>query len=134
MASSTQKTGKIRIPCAYCQGKGRDRFGVMSPLSQCAACHGKGFQWIVPPVVRCAYCHGGGVSPTGTRSYCLACCGKGLQSRIDRTASCPDCHSTGSNPNTGMYCNRCHGAGVIRPVVDVPLPQRSQTIEAGDST
>lgn len=115
------ETGNIRVPCAYCRQTGRDRYGVMSPLSACAACRGKRFHLIATPVVKWAYYHGSGASPTGTRSYCLACGGQGIQSRAERTQPCPDCHTLGAQRSTGLYCQQCHGAGMIRPQIDPAL-------------
>ncbi|MBW4519270.1 MAG: hypothetical protein KME16_06155 [Scytolyngbya sp. HA4215-MV1] len=106
-------SGSVQVQCAYCQGKGRDRFGVMSPQSTCQACHGTGTHWVTLPLIDCVYCRKTGISPTGTRNPCLACGGKAVQSQANRSFSCPRCGGTGTNQANGLYCYLCHGSGLV---------------------
>ena len=99
--------------CVYCRGKGVDPFAVMSPLSLCAVCLGKGTFAFPASAHPCAYCQGTGESPTGTRCACLACRGKGLVSVHKANSACPDCSGTGAYKPGLWYCFRCHGSGVI---------------------
>ena len=44
-ATATETTtaeGWVELTCAFCQGKGRDPFGLLSVLSTCGACCGAG--------------------------------------------------------------------------------------------
>ncbi|MEB3831534.1 hypothetical protein [Phormidium sp. CCY1219] len=100
-----------KLQCAYCQGTGKDRFGVMSALSSCPACQGRGYHWMTPPVVACAYCAHTGVSPTGTRNPCLACGGKGVHQRSPDAPLCENCGGTGRSRSGHFYCHPCHGSG-----------------------
>jgi len=97
--------------CAFCQGTGRDPFGVMSPLSNCSVCGGQGVVTVVKPYVTCHACDGTGVQPY-TRLTCLACAGKGVISVAERTETCPVCGGAGADTEN-RYCLRCHGTGVI---------------------
>lgn len=101
-----------RVVCAFCEGKGRDPFGIMSPESVCQVCNGTGAHLIVSPHVACAYCHGSGVE-SGTRNTCLSCGGKGRVSMNKQHAPCELCHGTGMEAESGLRCNACGGAGVI---------------------
>ncbi len=98
--------------CAFCKGKGVDPFGVMSFLSLCVVCLGKGFIELPGTVHKCAYCKGKGESPTGTRCTCPACRGKGLIPIKEPVSTCPDCQGKGTKDNW-WYCIGCHGAGLV---------------------
>ncbi len=104
---------KALVSCAYCRGTGRDRFGIMSALSTCTGCGGRGNVWVKKPLVACAYCHGSGVSPIGARNPCLACRGTGLGFIEDPTESCGSCGGTGLHKATRLYCLLCHGKGIV---------------------
>lgn len=110
---SKTENSTVKINCAYCQGTGKDRFGVMSALSTCPVCHGRGFHILTRPLVPCVYCGGSGVSPTGGRYYCLACGGKGVHHRPKTQQCCSECHGTGiTKGGSGFYCYTCHGSGL----------------------
>ncbi len=101
------------IPCAFCGGTGHDPFNILSHLSTCCVCGGRGDNAIHAPHVRCAFCDGTGVYP-GTGLTCTACNGRGRQTVPKANATCRHCGGRGVNPDTGasLYCPTCHGAGV----------------------
>ncbi|MFQ5873610.1 MAG: zinc finger domain-containing protein [Dehalococcoidia bacterium] len=101
----------IAVQCAFCRGKGKDPFGIMSELSTCCVCGGKGTVAIAEPYVACRACSGTGVEPF-SRLTCLACRGKGVVTAIQATERCPLCNGSGLH-TSHLYCLRCHGAGVI---------------------
>ncbi len=109
--------------CPYCEGTGKDRFGIVSPLSTCPVCHGRGAHRLFFPTVRCAYCRATGVSPIGGRNPCLACGGKGFHFQYRRPSLdepksppelCPACKGTGTKRSNGFYCYPCRGTGLKR--------------------
>ena len=65
------------VKCAFCRGTGLDRFPVLSPLSSCPVCHGRGVVRVEKPYEKCARCGGTGVY-TGSHLYCWTCRGKGV--------------------------------------------------------
>ena len=65
------------VKCAFCQGTGRDRFPVLSPLSNCPVCNGRGVVRVEKPYQKCPRCGGTGVY-TGSHLYCWTCRGKGV--------------------------------------------------------
>ena len=67
----------VEVKCAFCQGTGRDRFPVLSPLSNCPVCNGRGVVRVREPYEKCARCEGTGLY-TGSRLYCWTCRGKGV--------------------------------------------------------
>ena len=109
------KEGKgVEVQCAFCRGTGKDPFRLLSPLSACAVCGGKGTVWVKEPYVKCAFCGGTGVHPH-SRLTCTACMGKGVIHVEEPTRTCPVCHGWGSNPTDGLDlpCTTCGGAGVV---------------------
>ena len=113
-ATATEMTtveGWGDLTCAFCQGKGRDPFGLLSVLSTCGACRGAGKVRVKEPHVPCRACGGRGVQPF-TRLACLACGGRGVQTIPEPVETCPVCKGTGFD-GLHLYCLRCHGAGVI---------------------
>jgi len=99
------------VECVFCEGSGKDPFGVMSPLSTCCVCGGKGTVRIAEPYVPCRACDQTGVQPF-TRLTCLACGGKGVLTVRQPTETCPVCNGTGVGA-LNLYCLRCSGTGVI---------------------
>ena len=65
------------VKCAFCQGAGRDRYPVLSPLSNCPVCNGRGVVRVREPYEKCTRCEGTGVY-TGSHLYCWTCRGKGV--------------------------------------------------------
>ena len=65
------------LKCAFCQGGGRDPFRVLSPLSNCPVCNGRGVVRVQKPYEKCKTCNGTGLY-TRSRLYCWPCRGKGV--------------------------------------------------------
>ena len=106
---------RVSVKCSFCKGTGRDPYGVISNLSSCQVCSGKGEVKLREPVVKCAFCRGSGIQPhTTDRLHCMACKGKGWVPVIESSAGCPDCNGTGLYLGTyRQHCLRCNGQGVI---------------------
>ena len=79
--TASPKVGKkgewVEIKCAFCQGKGKDPFKVLSPLSNCGVCGGKGTVRVQEPYRRCDACLGTGIY-FRSRLSCGVCGGKGV--------------------------------------------------------
>ena len=102
----------VELTCAFCQGTGRDPFGLLSVLSTCGACRGSGKVRVKRPYVPCRACGGTGIQPF-TRLYCLGCGGKGVQSIPEGAMqTCPVCEGAGVD-GVGLYCQHCHGIGEV---------------------
>ncbi len=111
----TETATKLKtITCAFCEGTGKDPFGIMSPLSACCVCGGTGTVTIETPYVRCAFCDGTAIYPH-SRLTCTACEGTGSIPIETPTENCPNCQGTGVDPRyeAGFYCLVCHGAGIV---------------------
>lgn len=67
------------VRCAFCQGKGKDPFGLLSELSACQVCMGRGQVTVSTPYTTCPACEGSGVA-YDTRLVCTVCGGKGVVS------------------------------------------------------
>ncbi len=100
------------VKCVYCQGTGTDRWGLMSVLSKCQVCKGKGTVQIEEPYIKCPVCKGAGVE-RNKRLNCLACKGKGVVHIKEGTKTCPECGGAGKTGSVGLrkYCLKCHGTG-----------------------
>ncbi|MFA5111269.1 MAG: hypothetical protein WC443_07695 [Desulfobaccales bacterium] len=104
------------MPCAFCGGTGKDPFGIMSWLSTCCVCHGRGVVQVQSPSVPCAHCRGRGAIKTFT---CTVCGGKGrVAAFAGPTVPCPDCRGTG-DAVSALACLTCRGRGWI-PQGDTP--------------
>jgi len=111
---------RIAVTCAFCHSKGRDPFGIISPLSTCQVCGGTGRRTLRQPTVRCAYCRGTGVHP-GTRMTCTTCHGVGTVPAPADAVRCPCCGGTGWARDWPGYicsdssfsCPCCGGKGVV---------------------
>lgn len=102
------------VTCGFCEGRGRDPFGIMSHLSTCCVCGGGGAVSIRKPYVRCAFCQGSGVHPY-SRLTCTACDGVGASAVAEPHQPCPHCQGTGAEPGSAvvpLWCFACHGAGM----------------------
>lgn len=124
--SMKQRDGlKLTIAaCVFCKGKGKDPFEIMSVLSNCPVCIGRGKVEIPENHMTCAHCQGTGAINTFT---CNACQGKGrLLAITGGSIVCPDCQGSGDDRSaTGMDCLKCRGRGRI------PKPESSfQTTKA----
>ena len=103
----------VQIPCAYCDGKGVDPFGIPSPRSKCQVCGGRGKVNVDKHNMKCAFCDGTGVYPD-KRMTCTVCNGKGVVKALKNPVICPSCEGTGVSRDTpGLYCMTCKGRGVV---------------------
>ena len=102
------------VPCAYCEGKGRDPFRLPSPLATCGVCGGTGVVRVEEPFRRCAFCAGNGKHPH-SRLTCTACKGKGVSPVKAPVGACPVCDGRGQDPrgDLDLFCTTCHGTGVV---------------------
>ena len=105
------KKEMVEVKCAFCQGRSRDPFGILSYLSNCCVCGGKGVVRVAKPYVTCRACEGTGIQPF-TRLTCLACGGRGVINVAEKTETCPVCGGAGADTEN-RYCLSCHGSGVI---------------------
>ena len=101
------------VTCAFCDGKGLDPFGLLSPHSKCQVCSGKGKVNVKGPTIECAFCGGTGVFP-GKRVTCYVCRGKGVVAKPKFGKVCPECDGTGMAAEPpGLPCITCGGKGQI---------------------
>lgn len=113
------------IKCAYCEGTGKDPWGIPSPLSNCQVCKGRGVVNIREPVIKCPYCDGSGAGLHGQRMTCLVCGGKGMVTIPEgKVMKCPECK--GSGMGIGGYCLKCKGKGVIAAEKKVPKKKKKK--------
>src|SRR3990167_9448333 len=68
----------VEVPCAFCGGKGRDAFGVMSWLSTCYVCFGMKEVSVVDQYKECRYCKETVIKPKNVRVSCIVCKGYGV--------------------------------------------------------
>lgn len=104
------------VKCAFCDGAGKDPFGLLSELSNCQVCGGKGEVRIEGPTTECKFCGGTGIQPyTTSRLHCIACRGKGFVTTIEPSKECPNCYGSGIYPRRPhpMPCPICRGQGII---------------------
>jgi len=107
MERKTQKT------CRFCQGKGKDPFELLSALSTCQVCAGRGVIEVKEPSRECVFCGGSGVYPN-TRLTCTVCNGKGFVTVPEKSVICSSCGGTGAEFESGLSCLQCGGLGVCR--------------------
>lgn len=101
------------IKCAFCKGKGKDYFDLLSGMSSCQVCGGTGKVEVMEPMIKCAYCNGTGVPPHNGRVTCTVCNGKGSVPTRGATDECLECKGTGQSTDGGLPCIKCRGKGVI---------------------
>jgi DnaJ-class molecular chaperone len=118
MEASIDKSGTVVVSCAFCHGTGKDSFGVLSWLSACCVCQGRGRVTVPAPYERCAHCNGTGAIKTLT---CTSCRGKGVLPALEGpTEACPECGGSGDDRSApAMGCLTCRGRGRI-PVAAHP--------------
>jgi len=107
-----KEEGKITLKCAFCHGKGIDPFEILSKLSTCQVCGGRGEVTILEPVIECAYCSGSGVH-RDQHLTCVVCAGKGMVNIKEPYETCPDCKGRGIVPGDYLPCLKCGGKGVV---------------------
>ena len=98
------------LTCAFCYGRGRDPFDIMSSLSTCCVCGGSGKVLVEAPAVFCAHCRGTGAVKTLT---CTTCGGRGSVHQPSLpTVSCPTCQGSGDDASVpALACLKCRGTG-----------------------
>ncbi len=98
------------LTCAFCGGRGRDPFDIMSSLSTCCVCGGSGKVRVQSPAAVCAHCRGTGAVKTLT---CTTCGGRGFVPQpLSPTVSCPVCKGSGDDASApAMACLKCRGTG-----------------------
>ena len=81
------------VTCSFCGGKGKDPFGIMSWLSNCVVCGGRGVVLLPVSRRRCAHCQATGAIKTFT---CTVCHGTGYVPEFPGPLKvCPECHRHG---------------------------------------
>jgi len=105
--------GKITLKCAFCQGKGIDPFELLSKLSTCQVCGGRGQVTISEPAIECVYCGGTGIH-RDQRLTCVVCYGKGMVGIKEQVETCPDCKGKGVIEGDYLPCLKCGGKGVLK--------------------
>jgi len=110
---AAKQRATVKVPCTFCRGSGKDPFGVMSALSACPVCAGRGVTEVRAPNVRCAHCRGTGAIK---RFRCTVCGGTGcLPAPENPTLVCPHCWGSGDDRSEpAMACLACHGRGHIQ--------------------
>jgi DnaJ-class molecular chaperone len=110
-ASTRRPTAREGIPCAFCHGKGVDPFAIMSELSACGSCGGRGSIQVPTPHTPCAFCRGTGSYKT---YRCPACGGAGAVAAIaGPTRNCPTCGGHAFEASSGLPCVKCRGRGLV---------------------
>lgn len=104
--------GKATLRCAFCGGTGKDPFELLSLLSECQVCVGKGKVTITEPARECAFCRGTGIY-RDQRLTCTVCGGRGAVTVPQWVETCPHCHGRGTAPYEYLPCGVCGGTGVI---------------------
>jgi DnaJ-class molecular chaperone len=118
MKSNAQQT--TVVTCAFCGGRGRDPFGLLSPLSTCQVCGSVGKHTLLLPIAVCAYCQGTGVHPH-SRLTSTSCQGVGMVYVPEGAVACPACSGTGRAaastwPGSPLSCGYCRGKGLVSKV------------------
>lgn len=113
MVEVLERSGeRVKIRCAFCEGTGKDPFGIPSHLSNCQVCLGKGVVWVAEPIEECAFCEGTGVHP-GQRLTCTTCKGKGVVTIKGKWVECAFCEGSGVHRGTTLNCSCCGGKGKV---------------------
>ena len=118
----------VQVPCAFCNGTGKDPFGIMSRLSTCCVCQGRGVVAVEDSHEWCAHCGGTGAVK---RLTCTVCGGRGVLPVLKGpTEVCPECGGSGDDPAApAMACLECRGRGKV-PAAGHGSPRRAR--EAAD--
>lgn len=124
---SLRTRANAAVRCAFCNGQGLDPFELLSPLSACPVCLGRGVVDVLEPRVRCAYCRGSGVHPH-TRLTCSGCAGRGFQTVREPLATCPRCGGSGKETGSELHlsCPSCRGAGWVHHHAARSAPGRAK--------
>jgi DnaJ-class molecular chaperone len=101
----------VEVTCSFCGGRGTDPFGIMSWLSSCVVCGGRGVARVPAARRRCAHCQGTGAVKTFT---CTVCRGTGYVPELSSPLQvCAECRGTGSEASSALACQTCRGRGVV---------------------
>ena len=108
---------QVKVTCAFCGGRGKDPFGLLSALATCQVCGGTGRRTLHPPAAPCPFCRGTGVHP-GSRNTCTTCGGVGTVEVPVDAVTCPCCGGSGRAadydwPDSPLSCGCCGGKGVV---------------------
>ena len=76
-AKPAPQVNLTEVTCAFCKGKGKDPFHLMSALSNCPACGGRKTVRVREPHETCGACEGTG-RYANSKMYCWTCHGKGV--------------------------------------------------------
>jgi DnaJ-class molecular chaperone len=105
------ETAEVR--CSFCRGSGKDPFGIMSWMSNCCVCAGKGVVRVKAPYRPCPHCRGTGAVKTFT---CTVCRGTGYVPLIPGPLLvCPECRGSGDDVASALACMSCRGLGLVAP-------------------
>lgn len=101
----------VEVTCSFCRGQGKDPFGIMSWLSNCCVCGGRGVVKVPASHRRCAHCRGTGAVKTFT---CTVCRGTGhVPAGPGPYRDCPECRGTGDEASSSLACLACQGHGCV---------------------
>lgn len=110
-APTQTKTPRVTITCGFCHGKGKDPFAIMSELSTCGCCGGRGTVRVAVNHVKCAFCKGSGSHKT---YRCPVCGGAGALAEFPQPCqNCPDCGGKAFESSSGLPCLTCRGRGLV---------------------
>jgi DnaJ-class molecular chaperone len=102
---------RTEVRCSFCGGKGKDPYGIMSWLSHCCVCGGRGVVQVTRPSRPCAHCRGTGAIKTFT---CTVCRGTGYVPLLPGPLrECPECRGSGDDAASGLACLACRGRGWV---------------------
>ena len=107
---------RTEMKCAFCEGKGKDPFGVPSAESRCQVCAGKGKNTLQQKGTRkCNFCNASGKHPI-ERLTCPVCKGYGVFEFNGEGEMCFQCQGTGREESHYFPCAYCHGYGITKKV------------------
>lgn len=109
------KIETITVECAFCNGKGKDPFGLLSPLASCQVCGGEGKVFVQEPAVKCVFCGATGIY-RDQRLTCTVCGGKGMVTVYEPSRKCRLCNGKGVALHDYLPCIECGGKGVVGSV------------------
>lgn len=100
----------VEITCSFCGGQGKDPLGIMSWLSTCCVCGGRGVVRVPAHHTRCGHCQGSGAIKTFT---CTVCRGTGQVPVIPEPhQTCRECRDSGGDASSSPACLTCRDRGL----------------------